>query len=251
MGARSRRLPRASPSSTRSSTSRSRCRRSSPGSRCSRSTAQRRRSTSTSCSRKTAVVLCLMFVTLPFVVRTVQPWRLDQARSRGGAGRPFARRFAANDVPPDRPSNILPSILSGVALAFAKAVGEFGSLVIITGNIPFDTHRARRGRGRPPLRAESARRRRSVRGMDDIRGVADEERPCRTGVIELHADDIDSADEGADAAQGRGRHPPAVLRAGRAPSPRPMRAPRACCIGRAIPAMRARWCSATATAICG
>ena len=32
-----------------------------------------------------------------------------------------------------------PAILSGVALAFAKAVGEFGSLVIITGNIPFDT----------------------------------------------------------------------------------------------------------------
>ena len=35
--------------------------------------------------------------------------------------------------------NILPGILSGVALAFAKAVGEFGSLVIITGNIPFET----------------------------------------------------------------------------------------------------------------
>ena len=35
--------------------------------------------------------------------------------------------------------NILPGILSGVALAFAKAVGEFGSLVIITGNIPFQT----------------------------------------------------------------------------------------------------------------
>jgi sulfate transport system permease protein len=34
---------------------------------------------------------------------------------------------------------ILPGILSGVALAFAKAVGEFGSLVIITGNIPFET----------------------------------------------------------------------------------------------------------------
>ena len=33
--------------------------------------------------------------------------------------------------------NILPGILSGIALAFAKAVGEFGSLVIITGNLPF------------------------------------------------------------------------------------------------------------------
>ena len=35
--------------------------------------------------------------------------------------------------------NILPGILSGVALAFAKAVGEFGSLVIITGNLPYKT----------------------------------------------------------------------------------------------------------------
>jgi sulfate transport system permease protein len=35
--------------------------------------------------------------------------------------------------------NILPGILSGVALAFAKAVGEFGSLVIITGNLPYET----------------------------------------------------------------------------------------------------------------
>jgi sulfate transport system permease protein len=35
--------------------------------------------------------------------------------------------------------NILPGVLSGVALAFAKAVGEFGALVIITGNIPYDT----------------------------------------------------------------------------------------------------------------
>jgi sulfate transport system permease protein len=35
--------------------------------------------------------------------------------------------------------NILPGILSGVALAFAKAVGEFGALVIITGNLPYKT----------------------------------------------------------------------------------------------------------------
>src|SRR5438046_8982234 len=35
--------------------------------------------------------------------------------------------------------NILPGILSGVALAFAKAVGEFGSLVIISGNLPYKT----------------------------------------------------------------------------------------------------------------
>ncbi len=87
---------------------------------------------------RTAVVLALMFVTLPFVVRTVQPVlqeldpELEEASYSLGASR--ARTFVKVILP-----NILPGILSGVALAFAKAVGEFGSLVIITGNIPFET----------------------------------------------------------------------------------------------------------------
>jgi sulfate/thiosulfate transport system permease protein len=77
-------------------------------------------------------------VTLPFVVRTVQPvlLELDQemedAAASLGAGR-FAT-FRRVILP-----NILPAILSGVALAFARAVGEFGSLVLITGNQPFKT----------------------------------------------------------------------------------------------------------------
>ena len=87
---------------------------------------------------RTAIVLALMFVTLPFVVRTVQPVlqeldpELEEAAQTLGASR--ARTFVKVILP-----NILPGILSGVALAFAKAVGEFGSLVIITGNIPFET----------------------------------------------------------------------------------------------------------------
>lgn len=87
---------------------------------------------------QTAVAMCLMFVTLPFVVRTVQPVlqeldpELEQAAYSLGASR--VTTFRRVVFP-----NILPGILSGVALAFAKAVGEFGSLVIITGNIPFDT----------------------------------------------------------------------------------------------------------------
>jgi sulfate transport system permease protein len=87
---------------------------------------------------RTAIVLALMFVTLPFVVRTVQPVlqeldpELEEAAHSLGASR--ARTFVRVVFP-----NILPGILSGVALAFAKAVGEFGSLVIITGNIPFET----------------------------------------------------------------------------------------------------------------
>jgi sulfate/thiosulfate transport system permease protein len=87
---------------------------------------------------RTAIVLCLMFVTLPFVVRTVQPVleeldpEVEQAAHSLGASQ--LATFRRVVLP-----NILPGILSGVALAFAKAVGEFGSLVIITGNIPFDT----------------------------------------------------------------------------------------------------------------
>jgi sulfate/thiosulfate transport system permease protein len=87
---------------------------------------------------RTAVVLCLMFVTLPFVVRTVQPVleeldpEVEQAAHSLGASQ--STTFRRVVLP-----NILPAILSGFALAFAKAVGEFGSLVIITGNNPFDT----------------------------------------------------------------------------------------------------------------
>jgi sulfate transport system permease protein len=87
---------------------------------------------------RTAIVLALMFVTLPFVVRTVQPVlqeldpELEQAAHSLGASN--ATTFRRIVFP-----NILPGILSGVALAFAKAVGEFGSLVIITGNIPYRT----------------------------------------------------------------------------------------------------------------
>jgi sulfate transport system permease protein len=87
---------------------------------------------------RTAIVLAMMFVTLPFVVRTVQPVleeldpELEQAAYSLGASR--ATTFRRIVFP-----NLLPGILSGVALAFAKAVGEFGALVIITGNIPFRT----------------------------------------------------------------------------------------------------------------
>jgi sulfate transport system permease protein len=87
---------------------------------------------------KTSIVLAMMFVTLPFVVRTVQPVleeldpEIEQAAHSLGASN--FRTFRRIILP-----GILPGILSGLALAFAKAVGEFGSLVIITGNIPFET----------------------------------------------------------------------------------------------------------------
>jgi sulfate/thiosulfate transport system permease protein len=90
---------------------------------------------------KVAVVLALLFVTLPFVVRAVQPVLLEldremeQAAESLGASR--ATVFRRIVLP-----NLLPAIIAGGGLAFARAVGEFGSLVLITGNIPFDTQAA-------------------------------------------------------------------------------------------------------------
>ena len=87
---------------------------------------------------KVAVILALLFVTLPFVVRAVQPVlmeldkEMEEAAASLGAGN--LTIFRKVILP-----NLMPAILAGVALAFARAVGEFGSLVLITGNLPFDT----------------------------------------------------------------------------------------------------------------
>jgi len=83
---------------------------------------------------RTAIVLALLFVTLPFVVRAVQPVLLEldpeveeAAASLGASGPTIFRRIIF--------PNILPGLLSGVALAFARALGEFGSLVLIAASI--------------------------------------------------------------------------------------------------------------------
>jgi sulfate/thiosulfate transport system permease protein len=81
-----------------------------------------------------AIGLALLFVTLPFVVRTVQPVLLELDREMEEA----ARSLGAGDATVFRrivlPS-ILPGILSGVALSFARAVGEIGAVVLISGNL--------------------------------------------------------------------------------------------------------------------
>jgi sulfate/thiosulfate transport system permease protein len=88
-----------------------------------------------------SVVLALLFVTLPFVVRAVQPVLLEldremeQAAESLGASR--ATVFRRIVLP-----NLSPAMLAGAGLAFARAVGEFGSLVLITGMIPFETQAA-------------------------------------------------------------------------------------------------------------
>jgi sulfate transport system permease protein len=87
---------------------------------------------------KLAVILALLFVTLPFVVRTVQPVLIELDREMEEA----AASLGASDFTIFRRiilPNLVPAILAGVALAFARAIGEFGSLVLITGNLPFDT----------------------------------------------------------------------------------------------------------------
>jgi sulfate transport system permease protein len=87
---------------------------------------------------RTAIVVALAFVTLPFVVRSVQPVlrELDrdaeQAAMSLGAS-PFVT-FRRVILPA-----LVPAIASGCSLAFAKAVGEFGSVVLISGNIPLKT----------------------------------------------------------------------------------------------------------------
>jgi sulfate transport system permease protein len=87
---------------------------------------------------RTAVVLALLFVTLPFVVRTVQP----VLRELDGEMEQAARSLGASELAVFRRivlPNILPGILSGVALAFARAIGEIGALVIISGSLPYRT----------------------------------------------------------------------------------------------------------------
>ena len=84
------------------------------------------------------VALALLFVTLPFVVRAVQPVLMsldreaEQAAASLGAGPIYT--FRRIILPALRPA-----ILAGVALAFGRAVGEFGAIVLISGNLPFKT----------------------------------------------------------------------------------------------------------------
>jgi len=84
------------------------------------------------------VVIALTFVGMPFVVRTLQPVLLnleldvEEAAATLGAGR--LRTFISVIAPA-----LLPPVLTGFTLAFARAIGEYGSIVFISGNVPFRT----------------------------------------------------------------------------------------------------------------
>ena len=82
------------------------------------------------------IVVALTFIGLPFVVRTVQPvlqdLNLDVEEAAATLG-----RHAAADARPRGPAVPAPAMLTGVALAFARAVGEYGSVIFIAGNMPY------------------------------------------------------------------------------------------------------------------
>jgi len=84
------------------------------------------------------VTLALTFIGLPFVVRTVQPvlqdleLEVEEAAASLGAGR--GQTFVRITLP-----GVLPALVTGFTLAFARALGEYGSVVFISGNLPFKT----------------------------------------------------------------------------------------------------------------
>jgi len=85
-----------------------------------------------------AIVLVLTFIGLPFIVRTVQPIledleaELEEAAASLGASR--LQTFGRVILP-----MLLPAIVTGFALAFARGLGEYGSVVFVSGNMPFRT----------------------------------------------------------------------------------------------------------------
>lgn len=82
------------------------------------------------------VAVAMIFISLPFVVRTLQPVlqelekEIEEAAWSLGASQ--LQTFWRVILPP-----IIPAMLTGIALGFSRAVGEFGSIVIIAGNVPF------------------------------------------------------------------------------------------------------------------
>jgi len=87
---------------------------------------------------RVALLLALLFITLPFVVRAVQPVLMalerdveEAAESLGAKPLTIFRRIV---LPALRPA-----ILAGVGLSFGRAIGEFGSVVLISGNLPYKT----------------------------------------------------------------------------------------------------------------
>src|SRR3954447_26834362 len=89
-------------------------------------------------STRFAVFLALAFVTLPFIVRTVQPvleeLEADVEEAAASLGADRLTTFRRVILP-----SLVPSIAAGAALSFARGISEYGSLVLLSGNLPYHT----------------------------------------------------------------------------------------------------------------
>ncbi|OBR64432.1 sulfate ABC transporter permease subunit CysT [Paenibacillus oryzae] len=87
---------------------------------------------------QSGIIIALVFIGLPFVVRTVQPVLQDLEKEREEAavmlGAYRLRTFIKVILP-----ELLPALLTGFALSFARGIGEYGSVVFISGNMPLKT----------------------------------------------------------------------------------------------------------------
>lgn len=88
--------------------------------------------------KRLGIIIAMIFIGIPFVVRTVQPvlegldYQYEEAAEMLGSGR--TRIFFKVIFP-----EILPALLTGFGLSFARALGEYGSVVFIAGNTPYKT----------------------------------------------------------------------------------------------------------------
>ncbi|SMG54461.1 sulfate ABC transporter permease subunit CysT [Paenibacillus aquistagni] len=84
------------------------------------------------------ITIALVFIGLPFIVRTVQPvleeWDTETEEAAAILGAYRLRTFVFIILP-----QLIPAILTGFTLAFARGIGEYGSVIFISGNMPFKT----------------------------------------------------------------------------------------------------------------
>ncbi len=85
-----------------------------------------------------AIVVAMLFVTMPFTIRALQPVLMelekDQEEAAFTLGASPWTTFAKITIP-----SVLPGLLTGVFLTFVRALGEFGAIVVVAGNIPMKT----------------------------------------------------------------------------------------------------------------
>jgi sulfate/thiosulfate transport system permease protein len=84
------------------------------------------------------IIIALLFVSFPFVVRAVQPVLIELDQDMEEAAKTLGASSATIFIRIVLPS-LMPSILTGAALSFSRALGEFGSVIMVAGNIPFRT----------------------------------------------------------------------------------------------------------------